>query len=100
MVQHQLVLENDVDDISKKMNERDVSSLVNHILTCNLWSILELAMVKKLIEKYQKFYQTLLMQHLNLYCHVINNEQPDIIHHPIQLELQINHRLQKQYLIG
>ena len=40
------------------------------------------------------------MQHLNLCSHVINNEKPATIHHPIQLELQINHGLHKQYLIG
>ena len=40
------------------MNEWGVSSLVDHILTCNLWSILELVMVRRLIEKHEKFYRS------------------------------------------
>ena len=43
----------------------------------------------------EAFHQTPLMQHLNLYSHMMNNEVPTIVNHSIQLELQINHRLHK-----
>ena len=42
--------------MAKKLNEHDLSNLLDHILTSNLQLVSKLAMIRKMVKEHEKYY--------------------------------------------